>query len=449
MRNKRLLKAFFLTTGPLSFLLLITVHPDDPAYKTLGIVLWMGLWWMSRVVPLAITALLPLVLAPATGIVQASELSLQYARSPIFLFLGGFLLAIALEKNRVPHKALSLLMDKISGSTLTLAVALNLVTYFFSMWISNTATVLIVLPVLLSLPRYRWRDYLAISVAYSSTLGGITTLVGTPPNAFLAGVLEASGIQITFGEWLLVALPASMAVELLLLAFIVWVIKSEPTHYVTFKVQREQASSRNFRITLSVFVLTVLLWVFRKELNLGIISIPGWQDLLGISGINDATVAVTSAVLLAVLGQLKVEDWKRVPWDALIVFGGGFAISHIIRRSGLGGLIAEFISTGNEVLNTTLWSIITLSMTEIASNTATSAVFVPLALEVGGKELAVIVTLAASGAFMLPVATMPNLIVYSSGLISFRQMLRLGIVMNMVYLLAILTAGYGLAGAIL
>ncbi len=436
---QRILARTGLVLAPIGALPLLSQW-DTPIAQVGGILLWMVIWWLTQAVPLWLTALLPIVVSPLVGLTKTSEIVIHYARSPIFLFIGGFLLAQALEQENVHRWVVAHLLRWSRGYPRPLFLLLTGGAYLLSMWLSNTATTLALLPVLLVFRHEPYSWLLALGVAYGASLGGMATLVGTPPNAFLAGLLEEQGITLAFSDWLLLAFPVSLFllgvwIVLALVGFArVWQVPK------TVHLPDTMASiqlSRRARQVLLVFLLTVLLWIFRKSLVLGNFTIPGWSAWLPWSDYpDDATVAILAVLLLGMLGIVTTDAVRRLPWDALLLFGGGFALSYLIQEHDFGQWWRNQIENWTpEEFRTGLWAATTLILTEFASNTATSAIFAPLALSTAGIQLAVIVTLSASGAFMLPIATMPNLLVYSAGLVSWRQMIRAGLLMNCVALI--------------
>ncbi|NPB04358.1 MAG: SLC13/DASS family transporter [Thermotogae bacterium] len=432
--------------GPVLFLFSLLLPVDPKMAATVGAVLWMGAWWIGEVIPLAITALLPLVLAPIFGVMPAKEIAPNYAKSPVFLFLGGFLLAIGLQKYNL-HRFLAHRILRIFGnSEIGLFLGVSLATYLLSMWISNTSSALIMIPLILSLEAGALTTALAFGVAYSATIGGIATLVGTPPNIMYAGVLRSYDINVSFTDWMVFGLPYSLFLELLFLIITVrWFRLGK--RRVKVKVEEIKVDTRG-RLVLIIFLITVTLWLTRSGLNLGEVKVPGWSSF--VSGGDDSTVAILSSILLFLFGLIDWRDTKDVPWNALLLFGGGFALSHMIVKSGLSEAITEALrgfAHLHPMLVVGAWAIVTLVLTEFASNTSISAVLIPLAFSfamgvgLDPKALAAVVAVAASGAFMLPVATPPNMLVYSFELVKLKDMIKLGLVMNVLaYLLAVFLA---------
>ncbi len=438
--------------GPAFFILSLLLPVDVKVAATIGTVLWMGAWWIGEVIPLAVTALIPLVIAPLFGIAPAKEIAPTYAKSPIFLFLGGFILAIALEKYDL-HRYLSGRLLRVFGrSEVGVFVGVSLASYFLSMWISNTSATLIMVPLILSLGAGQLTRALAFGAAYSASIGGVATLIGTPPNIMYAGVMREYGVDVSFLEWMRFGLPYSMVLEGIFLTLgILWFRLGRRKTGVRFE---DVGISRKGRNVLMIFLGAVLLWLTRSGIDVGVFSIPGWADLLPFKGADDSTVAMAATVLLFLGNFVDWKDTERVPWDALLLFGGGFALSHMIVKSGLSEVIVQSLKAYSglpPVVFVGLWATITLALTELASNTSISAVFIPLAysfaVAVGmdAKALAAVVAVAASGAFMLPVATPPNMLVYSFKLVSMRDMMRVGVIMNVIALILAVLLVYHLA----
>jgi len=402
----------------------------------------MATWWVGEVIPLGITALLPLVIAPIFGVASAKEIAPNYAKSPIFLFLGGFMLAIAVEKYDIHRYVATRLLRLFGRSDVGIFLGVSLASYFLSMWISNTSTTLIMIPLILSLGAGSLTAALALGAAYSASIGGIATLVGTPPNIMYAGVLRSYGINVSFTDWMRFGLPYSAVFELLFLALaVVWFrLRGRP---VSLRTEEVPLSAKG-KATMLIFLITALLWITRSSIDLGAYEIPGWASLLGLKGVDDSTVAIGAAILLFLTGLITWKDTDRVPWDALLLFGGGFALSSMIVKSGLSEAVVGALNSYAHLpptLFVVIWAAMTLIITEFASNTSISAVLIPLAFSfargmgMDAQALAAVVAVAASGAFMLPVATPPNMLVYSFKLVSMRQMIRIGLVMNIIALL--------------
>lgn len=459
--------------GP-TWLLLAYLLPAPAALGTAGwgtaaIALLMATWWMTEAIPIPVTALLPLVLFPLVGAGSIGEAAAPYANPIVFLFLGGFLIATAMIKWNL-HKRMALVIINFVGtSPLALIAGFMVATAFLSMWVSNTATSLMMLPVGISViglvdantedagARTRFAVVLLLAIAYGANVGGMGTLVGTPPNAFLAGFFaEQYGFEISFLRWLLVGIPM-MAVALPIVFFVLtkW-IYPVPTVAISGgrALIRDQMSGlgpmqKGERWVALVFALTALLWVTR----------PLVARL--VPGISDAAIAIAGGLALFVIpvnlrkGEF-VHDWEAastLPWGTLILFGGGLSLASAVTRSGLADWMAAGLA-GLQVLPLLLLLLVVVTvivfLTELASNLATTATFLPplaaLAVALGQNPLffAIPATLGASCAFMLPAATPPNAVVYGSGRVSVPQMSRAGIVLNFIFMVVIVVLAYSI-----
>jgi sodium-dependent dicarboxylate transporter 2/3/5 len=441
-------------------------------WRTAAVAVFMGAWWITEAVPIAVTAFLPLVLFPLLGVADIGGAAEPYANPLIFLFLGGFVIAQAMQKWGL-HRRIALSIIHAIGTKPTSIVAGFMVsTAFLSMWVSNTATSLMMLPIALSIielvpeagskesdvyDRKNFSIAILLTIAYSASIGGMATLIGTPTNALLAGFLdETYGYRISFVQWMIVGVPL-MVVGL---AATYWVLTR-----VLFPVRmRELPGGRAVldgelrqmgRITKPevmvalVFGMVAFLWIFRPLLS-GLMP-----------GMSDTSIAMFGAVVLFLLpvnatkGEF-VLDWRtaeRLPWGVLILFGGGLSLAAAIQNTGLAAWIGSGlsgISTWPLVLVVVAVLILIVFLTELTSNTATAAAFLPIvaAVSVGiGQNpllLAIPTVLGASCAFMLPVATPPNAIVYGSGALTIPQMARAGIWLNFLFIVLITVLTYTL-----
>ena len=457
-----------LLLGPCAMLLTCLVEPpvgmSAAAFKTAGLAFWMASWWVSEVVPIPATALLPLVISPIVDIAAIKSVAAPYAHPLIFLFLGGFLISIAMERWGL-HKRIALKTMRYAGKKPSLQIlAMMLVTAFLSMWMSNTATAVMMLPIALSITHLvkssdpsneGFGKALLLSIAYGASIGGIATLIGTPPNALMAAYLSDSyQIEIGFAEWMIVGVP--LALGMLLISWI-WLTKF--TYKVDANVQANKRidtkavfssqlkdlglMQRAEKGVLFVFVLAAICWIFRPLLG----------DVTGLK-ISDTGIAIAAALLLFVLpankgSDARILDWEsgaKVPWGVLLLFGGGLTLASQIKSSGLADYIANMIegaSTIPLVMSILVVVALITFLTEITSNTATAAGFLPLlgpvAESVTGSPLVWVIpaAIACSCAFMMPVATPPNAIVFGSGEIKMKDMIRAGFVLNIVAIVLI------------
>ena len=443
--------------GPLVFVLvLLAPVPGLPlqARKVLALACWMAIWWMTEAVPIPATSLLPLALLPLMGVVKLTDAALAYADPVVFLFLGGFIIAKGLEAYNLHERMAMPFLAMGKGRPWLLVAGFMCATAFLSMWMSNTATVMMMLPVALAaisrIHNRRFSAALLLGLAYSASIGGTATLVGTPPNLVLAGQLPRlfPGAEIGFARWMTFALPFS-----LVFLFIAWLYLS--LYFKVFRVKSDEmvvpvekggALSRSQAYVLVVFVLVAIGWLTRE----GLFGLPGWENLVGLKGyLGDATIAILGALaLLAMPGSWKkmapVLSWEKgsdLPWGILILFGGGLSLASAFGGSGLSAWIANGV-VGLEGLPTWLMVFIVAGaislLTELTSNTATAALVIPLLAGVSHGAglspyaLTVPAALASSCAFMLPVGTPPNAIVYGTGRFTIGQMARVGFVVNFI-----------------
>ncbi len=459
-----------------------------------------AIFWITEALPIPVTSLLPLVLIPLLSLARFKDLAPHYGNANILLFLGGFMIAIAVERWNL-HRRIALHVIRIVGdSPRRLVLGIMVATAFLSMWISNTATSIMMLTIGLALVAH-FRDRapdeeshasfslaVMLAIAYSASIGGIGTLIGTPPNISFARIFEISfpqGPDIGFAQWMLLGVPVVLVMLPLTWALITFVLVPLRGKFtgggravIAEELRALGPMSREERICLVVFVATALLWVFRTDIVFGTgeeaFRIPGWAPALGVGAyVHDGLVAILmAAVLFAIPSDLRAGkfllDWNtvahKVPWGILLLFGGGFALADAIRGSGLSEHIAlqarGLEGTHPFVLIASLAGGLTF-LTEVTSNTATTEVTLPVvasvaqAISVHPLLLMLPVTLACSCAFMLPVATPPNAIVFASGHVSVGQMMRVGFVLNivgilvvsiLVYVLAPVVFGFDIAG---
>jgi sodium-dependent dicarboxylate transporter 2/3/5 len=451
-----------LITGPVLFAIAFLIPLNTVQCSTIGIIAWMIAWWISRPVPIGATSLLPMILFPMTGVGTLKEVATNYAHPIIYLFFGGFILGLAIEKWSL-HRRFSLNILKRSGNNpKRIIMAGMLATAIMSMWISNTASTLMMLPIGMSMiellesrladkgSRVNFGICLLLGLAFAANIGGMTTLIGTPPNLVLAAFTqEALGIEIGFSTWFVMALP--LVIMLFTLAYLVltkliFPIQGKPIMGVKELVHEEIGKLGKPGIPEKrvqyIFLGTALLWIFRGQLN----KLPGFDFL------NDSIIAILSAVTLFVIpdgqgrGLMNWSDTKKLPWDILLLFGGGLSIAAMIKASGLVEEVGGLIGNGESLqwlLLILLLTAMAVFLTEGMSNLALVSVLIPILFTVapllGGDplELAIPVTLGASCAFMLPIATPPNAIVFSSERISMSNMIRAGFVMNLICIIII------------
>lgn len=427
---------------------------SEAAWHTLGLALWMAAWWISEATPVAVTAFLPLVVAPIVGIAPIKAATSSYAHPLIFLFLGGFLISIAMERWNL-HKRIALKAMTLVGSKPSHQIAgLMSVTAFLSMWMSNTATSVMMLPIGLSViemvnqnrekPNEAFSKAMLLSIAFSASIGGLATLIGTPPNALMAAYLsDTYQIEIGFAQWMIVGVPLSLAM-LALCWFILtkWCFNVNSEQNVdTSSMFKEQlaklgAMSKGEKLVLMFFALAALGWIFR----------PMIAKATGLA-ISDTGIAMFIGLMLFVVPVdkksdtriLSWDDTKKLPWGVLLLFGGGLALAGLIKKSGLAGYIGmllEGTASFPTLAAVILVTITIMFLTEVTSNTATTASFLPLlgpvavSLTGGPMMLVIPAALAASCAFMMPVATPPNAVVFSSGQLRIADMAKAGLWLN-------------------
>ena len=415
---------------------------DSAIVSTLFVTVWVAAWWVSAAIPHAFTSLLPLGLLPMLGILSGKQVAEAYGNPLILLLAGGFMMASALEKNGA-HRRLALGMLHLvgSGSGRALVWGFALATGLCSMWISNTATTLMMVPVAIAIleayPDRRLAVPLLLAIGYCASVGGLGTPVGSPPNlVFMQVYAQTTGQSLGFSDWLWFGLP-TVAPLLPLIAW--WLSRGlADTPPATLPAQGHWQPAE--RRVLLVFGLVALAWVTRSE------PFGGWSRLFGLPGASDASVALLGAVLMALVPSGRggpLLDWKtaeRIPWSALILFGGGIALATAFESSGLSALIAQALQgliTLPLLLQVALIAASVTLLSEIASNTATAVLLMPLlaaAAQAAGVDPALLMVpavLAASCGFMLPVATAPNAIVFGTPYIEARDMLRHGLAVDL------------------
>ncbi len=462
--------AFYL--GPLAGLLmpLLLETPDHPhAPAMAGIALWMAIWWISECVPLAVTALLPLLALPLTGIATAKEVAPRYMTSIMFLFIGGFLIAQALERTGLHRRIALAILSRWHASPFQILAGFAGATAFLSLWISNTATTMLMVTVGLAvLSRLNHEDpgagaasraggfaaALLLVIAYAANIGGMGTPVGTVPNLVLLEMLDAHApaLKPTFMQWMMLGIPVVLAGLALVLALFARRVRRIPWASAvaadTLEAERRRLGPmrREERFVAWVLGLTALAWMTRKGIQGESFSIPGWSSLLPYPGVDDGTVAIAGALALFLLpgrdGRpiLDKAAFGHLPWGILILLGGGFALATGMQQSGLSQWLGEQLHAFAAIplpLMLILIALLMTFLTEITSNTAITQVMLPILAAVAlGNDLDVVLllmaaTLSASCAFMLPVATPPNAIVFGTERIPMAAMVRAGVALNL------------------
>ena len=454
-------KKIGLFLGPIIFFLIqflpITVV-SEKADAVIAVAIWMVIWWITETVNIAVTALLPLILFPLLKVMEIADVGANYGSPIIFLFFGGFVLALALEKVKL-HKRIALNIIKFTGTTPNKVVlGFMIATAFMSMWISNTASTVVMLPIAISVIKLLIDDSdgftkgdknfalsIMLGIAFAANAGGIATVIGTPPNSVLIGLLENQyNIQISFLTWMSFGLPFSIIMVVAVYFVLVkWmfpckdILFTASANLISEEVKKLGKVSKEEKRVLIIFAITVFLWITRTIVNT---LFPGLK-------LSDTVISLIGAVsLFAIPMNLKkgnfILQWKdteKLAWGILILFGGGLALAKGMASSGLVALITDTIAAGNfNVLATVaLLIVLMLFMTELMSNVALVAVLAPvvagiaIGLNIPILNLLIPVTMASSCAFMLPMATPPNAIVFASGYVKVNEMVRAGVLLNL------------------
>lgn len=466
--NKRIT---LLLIFPILFVLLSTILNPSTANSNIGIMLgiaiWMLGWWITEVVPIAATSLLPIVLFPLTGIISAEEISNVYFNEVIFLYIGGFMLALAIEKWEVHKRIAAYTLMVFGKSTFQILAGFMLITSFLSMWMSNTSIALLMLPIGISVIETlkeiygekelgKFKSGLLLGIAYASSIGGMATLIGTPTNLVFLKVYTAqlhNESSINFANWMIFALP--IYIILITAAFFTLNFFFKPKKKLEiidntfFQIENMKLGKVTYeqKVVLFVFFLFAILMIFRADILIGSFRISGWSSFFSKSDyIIDAVSAVFISILLFIIPSKNVTkstimDWNtasRIPWGIILLFGGGFALEKGFEVSGLTLWFASKIDlfSGNHTLMIILAAcIITLLMTQLVANVTVVQALLPLcvalsiSLKINPLFLMLPITLSASAAFMLPISTPPNTILFATNQIKMKEMLLPGLIM--------------------
>lgn len=416
-------------------LLYFPLFKNQLTSKTFSLFVLVALLWMTEAVPLALTGIMIPVIASLLGIIQPKEAFMQFGNPVIFLFLGGFILAGALTKHSIDKLLAQKLIRLSKGNFYRSSILMMLCTSLLAFWISNTSSTLIMLPLTLGMLRLIKKDavtqeakFLMLGIAYAANIGGITTMVSSPPNAIGAALLG-----ITFFQWLKHGLPMFLMTFPLMVGILTWYFKPDRKLCVNQVIEVESSGRGNKTLSI-IFVLIVVLWLME-----GVLS-----PMLGITNSFNSLAAITAVFLIVITGVLRWDDAiKCIKWDVLLLFGGGLTLAMLLDKNGLGTLVAEQIALfANTVpLIGLIWGIVIISIifTEFMSNTASAALFLPIIytlavkIHVNPALLVLPATLAASYGFMLPAGTPPNALVYATGFIPQRDMLRVGFILNILF----------------
>jgi sodium-dependent dicarboxylate transporter 2/3/5 len=456
-------------------------HGEPTVTNTMAVALLMAVWWITEAVPLAVTSLIPVALFPLLGIMDARNVSSTYFNNVIFLFMGGFIIALAMQRWDL-HRRIALRILMVTGvSPGRILMGFMLATAFLSMWMSNTATAMMMMPILISvidkleecIGKQEIKGYsvgLLLGVAYGASIGGIATLVGTPPNLSFVRIFHIyfpNAPEISFASWLLFALPIAFVMFLITWLLLHFMYKPKKHTWTninrnTFKEQLYDLGPISYeeKSVLTVFILVAVLWIFRLDLDFGFIRIPGWSGIFPKSSfLDDGTVAILMAILLFIIpsktpGSKRIMNWEtasKIPWHIILLFGGGFALATGIKESGLSGWIGEqliFVADFNPILVILFICLTITFLTELTSNTATTEMILPIlagiaiSTKINPLLLMLPATLSASMAFMLPVATPPNAIIFGSNRVTITQMAKTGIALNLIGALVITLMTY-------
>ncbi len=441
----------------------------------------MAIWWITEAVPLYLTALIPVVLFPALGITDGKTVSAQYFNWVIFLFLGGFMVATAIQRWGL-HRRIALRILLLFGvRPRTVLAGFMAATAFLSMWISNTAATMMMVPIILAVivkfediaggeATRRYSIGLLLGVAYAASIGGTATLVGTPPNPVFVKIFAISfpgAPEISFAQWFVFALPIALFFLVVVWAYLgIFYCSAAPVEVdiEEFRTQYRELGPMSFeeKWVMAIFTALAVLWITRSGISIGDLNIPGWSSLFMAPGFfNDGTVAIAVASILFLIPSraephTRLIDWdavKDLPWGIVLLFGGGFALAFGFKDSGLSMWVGErlaYISFLHPVLIIAIICLLCTFLTELTSNTATAQILLPVlaslatAIEVHPLVIMIPATLAFSFAFMLPVATPPNAIVFGAGRITIADMAKAGLLLNLIGVVILTVASFTL-----
>lgn len=481
-------RAAGLVLGPILFgAILLAPNPANlsvEAQRVGAVAVLMGVWWVTEAIPLAAASLVPLLAYPLLNVMTSKETAVSYGDSTIFLFAGGFFIAMAMQQWRL-HERIALHIIRVTGTNpRRLVLGFMLASAFLSLWISNAATTMMMIPIALAIIQQFEKEHNAawvapfgtavmLGIAYASSIGGVGTIVGTAPNVLFVGQMKSlfpDAPRITFGQWILFGIP-------LVAVFVPsawWVIArwtyrlpggerndAESSALIEERLRALGKANRGEKTVGVVFVLTALAWVFRQDLPLGSVTIPGWSRALPDPAfVDDGTVAIAGAMALFILpvdirnGRFALEwEWaRRIPWGILLLFGGGIAIAKGFDDTGLvdwAGDKLSFVKATHPIVMTLVICAVVIALTEFMSNTALTILMIPVlaaastrVLETHPLFVLIPAVLSASLGFMMPAGTPPNAMVFGSGYVTIPQMMKTGFILNIIAVVLVTVLAY-------
>ena len=463
-------KKIGIVLGPVLFGCIYMMFPvgtlSENAIAVIAMGAWMVTWWVSEAIPIPATALLPLVIFPIVGVSKISDVASAYGDPVIFLFMGGFILALGLEKYNL-HLRIALNLIRITGTSGNgIILGFMLATALISMWISNTATAIMMLPIASSVtslliqelgkeddPRFtKFATGLMLAIAYAASIGGMGTIIGTPPNIVLVGFMKRMyNTDVPFSTWLMVGIPISLIILIGCYYLITKVLYRNnlasiegSANLIRRKLDELGPISSEEMKVLAIFSMTSFFWIFRQNIN----------EFLGSNLLDDTGIAIAGGILMFITpirfkkmnALLNWDDMKKMQWGILLLFGGGLALAEGMEHSGLVQKIGEYFSSQNQIKGWVLiltLTVISMALTELMSNVALVTIFIPVVFgiaegfQINPIWLALPVTFAASCAFMMPISTPPNAILFASGYIRVREMMKTGFLLNLFSILVI------------
>ncbi|MCZ6632969.1 MAG: DASS family sodium-coupled anion symporter [bacterium] len=467
------------------FLLMLALPTPDGlnpvAMRAGAVTLLMAVWWMTEALPIFATALVPMVLFPLLGILDAATTATNYGHNYVLMLLGGFFIAKAIEVHNLHRRIALVLITRIGTSRRRIILSFMIATAFLSMWIANVAVTLLMLPIGIAIIAREQEAHenqnskfgltLMLAIAHAASIGGTGSLIGTPPNMVFVGMVQTmypNAPEISFFEWMIIGIPLVLIFLPIMWAFLVRFHRIEGTFLGSDEVIQTELdalgsmSSAEKRV-LTIFIFTALGWIFRKDFHLGALTFPGWSSLLGVQDlVHDSTVALLSALLMFLIStgdgsKNRLLTWKAaetVPWGVVLIVGGGYCIAKGFTQTGLAPWIGHelaFISALPIFLVVLLVVLFMTFITEINSNTATANIFLPIlaTMALAGKVhpflLMIPGTFACSCAFMLPSGTGPNAVIFGSGQVTIPEMSHTGFWLNLISVVVVTLVMYLIA----